>query len=215
MPTRYIVHGTDSATGQPVRKIIEAPTAREAEEIAAKIGVKVLGSEIDAGQAGSSSVAGAANDIGHPFAGVRAGGATHPTDVQEEVVWSGTPSQWTNFWWYVACVLVVPIPFAIYNYLVVRTTRYHLTNQRLRLETGIIARHIEEVELYRINDSAVKQALIERLLGIGTVWLETSDERNPEVTLRAVPDPAELREAIRKNAEARRRWRRVAEIEVQ
>lgn len=185
--------------------MIEAQSAEEAEGIARRIGVEVLGSEVEeAGSARATSAQQGGLGRGAPV-----------QDTAEEGVWEGTPSQWMNFWWYVGCVLVVPIPFAIYHYLRTKTTKYALTNQRLRLESGIVARKIEEVELYRVNDSAVQQSFVERLLGVGTVWLETSDQRNPEVLLRAVPDPAGLREQIRKHGEARRRWRRVAEIEVQ
>ncbi|MCC6426858.1 MAG: PH domain-containing protein [Phycisphaerales bacterium] len=203
MASRYIVHGKDATTGKTVRKVIEAESAKAAEQIAERIGVEVLGSEIEDATPAAPE----------PRMGV--GRAAPPADSPEEPVWEGTPSQWTNFWWFVGCILVVPIPFAIYHYLRTRTTKYALSSQRLRLETGIVARKIEEVELYRINDSAVQQSFIERLLGIGTVWLETTDQRNPEVLLQAVPDPAGLREAVRKHGEARRRWRRVAEVELQ
>ncbi|HLO40101.1 MAG TPA: PH domain-containing protein [Phycisphaerales bacterium] len=205
MASRYIVHGKNASNGQTVQKVIEASSAKEAEEIATRIGVQVLGSEIESDPAARPPASGVGT------MGLR---GTLP-DTPEEPVWEGNPSQWTNFGWYVGCILIIPIPFAIYHYLRTRTTRYVLTNQRLRLETGIVARSIEEVELYRMNDSAVRQSFIERLLGVGTVWLQTSDERNPEITLRAVPNPAGLREDIRKHAEARRRWRRVAEIELQ
>ncbi len=201
MVNRYIVHGKDATSGQSVRKIIEASSAKEAEQIAERIGVHVLGSELE--DAPPAPVA------------ARAGAAAVGPDAPEEPVWEGTPSQWTNFWWFAGCLLVVPIPFAIYHYLATANTKYALTTQRLRLETGIVARKIEEVELYRVHDSAVQQSFIERLLGVGTVWLETTDQRNPEVTLRAVPDPTGLREAVRKHGEARRRWRRVAEIDLQ
>jgi uncharacterized membrane protein YdbT with pleckstrin-like domain len=34
----------------------------------------------------------------------------HIEDVMEEKpIWSGTPSHWTNFWWYAACFAIVPI----------------------------------------------------------------------------------------------------------
>lgn len=202
MEHRYIIHGKDAATGQAVRKVIEAGSAAEAESIAARIGVQVAGSELERDPAAR------VEEISRSRQG-------QIPDVAEEPVWSGTPSQWTNFWWFVACVLLLPIPVAIHRYLRVRTTRYILTNQRLRLETGIVSRRIEEVELYRVNDSAAHQGVFERLLGIGTVWLQTTDARNPEVVLEAVPRPADLRERIRSHGEARRRWRRVAEIEVQ
>ena len=37
-----------------------------------------------------------------------------PTTGSEREVWSGTPSQWQNLWAWVACVLIVPIPWALW-----------------------------------------------------------------------------------------------------
>ncbi|MDX2147154.1 MAG: PH domain-containing protein [Planctomycetota bacterium] len=204
MATRYIVHGQDLATGQATRRLIEADSAKEAAAMAERIGVRVSGVEVDAGSAARSA--------GEPAR--HAAPPQHAPDVGEEPVWSGSPSQWENFWWFVACVLVIPVPFAIWSYIKVRTTRYTLTNQRLKIEWGVIEKNVEEVELYRVTDTAVKQSVVQRLLGFGTLWLQSSDQRNPEVTLRSIHDPREVREQIRQHAEARRRWRRVAEVEV-
>ena len=35
-----------------------------------------------------------------------------PDDRSEHEVWRDAPSQWQNLGWWVACVLVLPIPFA-------------------------------------------------------------------------------------------------------
>jgi hypothetical protein len=37
-----------------------------------------------------------------------------PTVIDEHGVWSGGPSQWQNFWAWVACILVIPIPWALW-----------------------------------------------------------------------------------------------------
>lgn len=204
MPTRYIVHGTDPVTGQVTRKLIEAETAAQAEAIAAKIGLVVSGSEIDTstpvapGRSGPAAVAGPAID-----------------QMSEQEEWRGTPSYWNNFWWYVSCLLVLPIPFAIYYHLSTKYTKYILTNQRLRIETGIISREIEEIELYRIQDTAVDQNVIDRTIGIGTITILSSDERSPTLRLPKIDRPREVREKIRQLSEARRRWRKVTEIELQ
>ncbi len=202
MPTRYIVHGIDETTGTPAKKVVEAESSAQAEAIAAKIGLKVLGSEIDAGQAVSAPQA-------------PAGRASGVDTTPETVAWEGTPSLWNNFWLYVACVLILPIPWAIYHHLRIKKTTYTITNQRLRIGTGIIARDIEEVELYRVLDSAVEQSALDRMLGIGTVTINSSDERQPVVKLERIPAPRDVREHLRQLSEARRRWRKVQEIEVQ
>jgi len=220
MPTRYIVHGTDQVTGQTSRKVIEAETAADAEAIAARIGLAVTGSEIDAdGLAG-----GVGAGVGAATSGVRAGprsaaSVSVPGPVIDQSAeleeWRGTPSLWNNFWWYVSCILVITIPVAIFYHLKIKFTKYILTNQRLRIETGIISRDIEEIELYRIQDTAVEQNMLDRSLGIGIITIVSSDERSPSLTLPKIARPRELREKIRVLSEARRRWRKVTEIELQ
>jgi membrane protein YdbS with pleckstrin-like domain len=209
MANRYIVHGRDLKSGQAVQKVIEADTAKLAEEQASKLGMSVVGSEV-APAGGPAPAPGAPGAAGM----YRAPGMPIAPDVPEQPVWSGSPSQWVNFWWFVAAILILPIPLTIWNYLLIRNTKYSLSNQRLRMEWGVLTKSVEEIELYRVTDTAVRQSFIQRTLGRGDVWLQTSDARNPETTLKFVPDPQKIRESVRQNAEARRRWRRVAEVEV-
>lgn len=202
MPTRYIVHGIDETTGTQTQKVIEAETAAQAEAIASKIGVKVSGSEVAPDQPRADRS--------------RATAAPGPIDQNSEAnEWEGHPSLWTNFWWYLSCIFVITIPYVIYQHLKVKHTRYILTSQRFRQETGIFSKNIEEVELYRILDTAVDQDFLDRILGIGTVTINSSDERQPVIRLAHIHHPRDVREKFRQLAEARRRWRKVQEIELQ
>ena len=81
-----------------------------------------------------------------------------------------------------------------------RTTKYRLTNQRLVVEQGILSRTLDEVDLRTVDDSGFSQSPLERLQGIGTVWVVSSDRSTPRLTLRGIPDPRSLREKIRENA---------------
>jgi len=81
-----------------------------------------------------------------------------------------------------------------------RTTHYRLTNQRLIVEQGILNRTLDEVDLRTVDDSGFSQSPLERLQGIGTVWIIASDRSTPRLTLRGIPDPRALREKIRENA---------------
>lgn len=220
MATRYIVHGVDAESGQKVKKVIEASSATEAEGIAARIGVQVSGSEVEISEPTSANP-----------------GAPKPADEQPE--WNGNPSQWLNAPVYAGCVLAfllplvafaIPfaqpaavflfaawavIPYGAWAFLKIKTTRYEITNQRIRITTGIIAQNIEEVELYRVLDTSVEQAVIDRLLRIGTITVSSSDKRQPVLLLHKIPDARNVREKIRALSEERRRWRKVQEIELQ
>ena len=81
-----------------------------------------------------------------------------------------------------------------------RSTRYRLTNQRLVVEQGILSRTLDEIDLRTVDDSGFAQSPLERLQGIGTVWVIASDRSTPRLTLRGIPDPRALREKIRENA---------------
>ena len=53
-----------------------------------------------------------------------------PEVPKEELIWKGSPSQVLNFWWWVSCLLVIPIPFALWKWLEVRS-RVIIDNRRI------------------------------------------------------------------------------------
>ena len=89
-------------------------------------------------------------------------------------------------------------------------TRYELTSQRLRIIRGIFGRDFEEVELVRVRDTSVSQHLGERALDIGDVTVVSNDPQQPEITLRNIKDPVEVREIIRKATLAEKKRRNLA-----
>ncbi len=159
---------------------------------------------------------------------------------QERTVWEGRPSQVINLGAYLlwglvvlvsavlgiwfrasgyAWLAVIPILVALFmmlwKYLDVRVRRIELTTERVRTYRGILSKQIDELEIYRIKDSRVLQPIYLRILGLGTVQLETSDKFIPEVRLHAIRDPRGLREQIRKYVEIQRVRKRVREIDIE
>ncbi len=132
----------------------------------------------------------------------------------EHEVWSGTPSQWQNLGWWVACVLVIPIPWALWNALVTRSTRYALTDQRLKTTRGVFNRVTDDLELYRVKDTHFQQTFWQRMAGIGDIVLSTSDTTTPTVVLASIRDAEGVRERIRGLVEQRRDAKRVRELDV-
>ena len=55
---------------------------------------------------------------------------------EERIEWSGHPSQWRNFGWFLSCLLVIPIPVAFWKWLETRMTVYTLSDQRLKFTRG-------------------------------------------------------------------------------
>jgi membrane protein YdbS with pleckstrin-like domain len=94
-------------------------------------------------------------------------------------------------------IRVVSLSMAI---LQLRNTRYKVTDQRVVVERGILSRALEEIDLRYVDDSGFSQSPLERLQGIGTVWLISSDKSMPRLQLRGIKDPRAIREMIREQA---------------
>lgn len=116
--------------------------------------------------------------------------------------------------WFASCVLVLPIPFALYHWLATKCTQFTLTTQRLRLEKGILNKHLDDLELYRVKDITLNQPLIQRIVGLGTLTMVTSDATTPTVVLPAIPDSLAVMDRIRNEVDRVRRERGVRELDV-
>ncbi|MFM2399915.1 MAG: hypothetical protein RL341_2072 [Pseudomonadota bacterium] len=135
----------------------------------------------------------------------------------ETSIWRGTPSQWTNFWAFffgiLLCWLIIPLGILIYKWLQTKTTVYEVTSQRIKFESGILSKTVEEIELYRVKDTSLEQPFLLRLVGLGNILIRTMDESTPDVMLRAVPSAAALRENMRVAIEAVRERKSVRTFE--
>jgi uncharacterized membrane protein YdbT with pleckstrin-like domain len=131
----------------------------------------------------------------------------------ERIAWTGRQSQWQNLGWFVSCLLLIPIPWAIWRWLQVRCQSYTLTDQRLKTTHGILTKVTDDIELYRVRDTRMQQGIWQRVLGLGDVILSTTDASTPEVRLRWLPDAETLREQIRALVEARREAKQVRTLE--
>jgi uncharacterized membrane protein YdbT with pleckstrin-like domain len=76
-------------------------------------------------------------------------------------------------------------------------TDYHVTNQRLIVESGIFTKRTREMELFRIRDVSVKRNVIERLFKFGDITLATTDSTNPTLVLKNIKRSQEVKDVIR------------------
>ena len=88
-------------------------------------------------------------------------------------------------------------------------TRYCLSEDRLFLSVGFLNIRDEEILLYRIRDIATKRSLWQRMFGVGTVTVVSSDKTMPILTLQNVKDPVMVKELIHKQVEEMKIQRRV------
>lgn len=93
-------------------------------------------------------------------------------------------------------------------------TRYSLSEDRLFCETGFFNLRSEEVLLYRVRDLSLSMSLGQRLFGVGTVCVQSSDKSLPHLDLKNVKDPRGVKELIHKNVEQAKDKRRMRATEV-
>jgi membrane protein YdbS with pleckstrin-like domain len=141
------------------------------------------------------------------------------SSTRESDIWAGSPSQITNLKTFIVCGifcwLLIPLFVALWRYLLVKTTRYELTSQRFRSSYGVISKRLDELELYRVKDTAFSQSLFQRIFSLATVSMTSSDSNTPYAAIESIPagKARELRETIRTLVEELRDRKRVREID--
>ena len=164
-----------------------------------------------------------------------------PAAEKEETIWEGTSSQATNMGTYLSCaligiillalaiwvyaegwrvfgfllgsLLIIPLFISARKWLQIKYKKYTITTERIRITTGILTKHVEELELYRVKDTTYVQTLPMRMFKLGHIVLITSDRSTPTLVIKAVPKALELRENIRQAVEIRRDLKRVREVD--
>ena len=81
-------------------------------------------------------------------------------------------------------------------------TKYSMSDDRLFVETGFLNLHMEEILLYRVRDICLHLSLGQRIFGVGSVVIQTSDKTAPTIELKNIKNPREVKEQIHRQVEA-------------
>lgn len=88
-------------------------------------------------------------------------------------------------------------------------TRYALSEDRLFLSEGFLNIRDDEILLYRVRDIDTSRNLWQRLFGVGTVVVMSSDKSMPNLVLKNIKDPVAVKELIHEQVEEMKIRRRV------
>jgi uncharacterized membrane protein YdbT with pleckstrin-like domain len=101
-----------------------------------------------------------------------------------------------NLRWFVASAIVVLLFIYIdIQWIVWRSVTYTITTQRVILRRGIFRNVTRLVSLSRVQDVTTSQSLVGRMLGYGTVELESAGKDGAEV-LDHMPHPEWFRKVL-------------------
>lgn len=156
----------------------------------------------------------------------------------EETIWKGTSSHWKNFNSYALTlvslvaaaalyygpstplglwIFAVPAVFAIWaawNWLIIRTTHFTLSTERLVSTRGILTKVTDTMELYRVRDIQIVQPVLLRIVGLQNIHIFTSDSSTSELFLTFIPASLNLGDQLRKSVEECRETKRVRSMDV-
>ena len=84
-----------------------------------------------------------------------------------------------------------------------QSTAYTLTDQRIKIETGILSRSEKIIPIDRIQDCTTRVSLFGRMLGYGRVEIDAAGAQGAEV-LQHLPNPGSFRDQVFVQSERRR-----------
>ncbi|MDH2423970.1 PH domain-containing protein [Sphaerisporangium sp. TRM90804] len=90
-------------------------------------------------------------------------------------------------WIAVAVVSVVALAlWSFIPYLRWKTTWYTLSTHRFNISSGILSKSEDDIPLTKVNSVSSDQRFVERLLGCGTLVVESASDRG-EIALKDIP----------------------------
>jgi len=75
-------------------------------------------------------------------------------------------------------------------------TVYTITDRRLHIKRGIIARHTQETQIHRAQNVNTHQSVIDRMLQVGTVNFDTAGSGDYDFAFVGVSDPEDVVRAV-------------------
>lgn len=92
-------------------------------------------------------------------------------------------------------------------------TSYKLTEDRLFIKRGFLNLREDEVRLYRIRDLVLHRSLLQRIFGLGTIDVKSSDSSMDDFQLQNIKDSAVVKEKLSVYVEEERQRKKVSSRE--
>ena len=97
----------------------------------------------------------------------------------------------------VALGLVVVL-ILVLKIIKLKMTYYEVSPDRIEWGRGILDRHVDNIDMFRVIDLKMRRNVLDCIVGIGSVGLVTTDKSDPEFEFEKVHRPRELYDIIKK-----------------
>lgn len=102
--------------------------------------------------------------------------------------------------WLLVGLLAATLGWLLLGYLRWVTTSFVLTTDRLVHRSGILGRNSREIPLDKLSDISYRQSLLERVVAIGDLVLESAGRDSAEI-FEGLPRPARIQREIHRQLE--------------
>ena len=131
----------------------------------------------------------------------------------EEVLFEGRPALVPSVGTLLLAILTLGCWLLVRWYRTVGQN-YRITTRRIVVESGVLSKKLEQIDLYRIADYTVDRPFGQRLLGTGNLLLKTFDKTTPQLDVRDIKtDVVALYERVRAATEAEKARRGVRMVD--
>ena len=132
---------------------------------------------------------------------------------EEHVLFDGHPALFATAGQLVLAILTLGLAALVFAWRR-KAIHYRVTTQRVVMETGVLSKRMDQLDVYRITDYSVEIPFGQRLMGTGNLVLKSMDPTTPEVRLLALKtDVRGLYENLRRATEIEKQRRGVRVVD--
>jgi membrane protein YdbS with pleckstrin-like domain len=111
-----------------------------------------------------------------------------------------------------AVVFGLGLIWLVYLWAARTTLSFHVTTRAIDIESGLLSKRIETLQLWKVRDVEFQQTLMDRLLGVARVRVFTHDVTTPETLLWGLPGSRAVFDRLKDAMEIARQSRNVVGI---
>jgi len=98
-----------------------------------------------------------------------------------------------------------------YRFIFIRSCKYMITPEVVRITRGLFFKRTDQVEMYRIKDYIITQPFMLQVFKLMDLTLKSTDPENPVICLRGIPE-SDIIDTIRDHVQEARRHNRIYEL---
>jgi putative membrane protein len=108
---------------------------------------------------------------------------------------------WSDAPWWSPLILCLLLLWAANRHIKRLSMKLTVSQDKLRFETGILSKSTRTIQLGKVQDVRVDQSLKQRLVGVGTLAIETAGEAS-RLVIHDIDQPQPLADEIMRRAES-------------